>query len=196
MGVRIWREIAAPAAGRLAMTVEVGGKVDFGLTRAQVKLQRRCRDLAADFASRATAHDRDASHPSENYDMLRARKVSRTDRAQGMGRRRVRLSRPHDRLRGARPGLSLHRARLQHARLGGDAGIGKPGGHAAGEAPCRRSGGPPRQADRRQFLGAGHDLADRRAAARRARGGRPTAATASPAARCSPRCSRRRITAW
>ena len=54
------------------MTVELGGKVDFGLTQAQVKLQRRCCELAADFATRAAAHDRDASHPIENYDILRS----------------------------------------------------------------------------------------------------------------------------
>jgi alkylation response protein AidB-like acyl-CoA dehydrogenase len=54
------------------MTVELGGKVDFGLTQAQLKLQRRCRELAADFATRAAAHDRDASHPIENYDILRS----------------------------------------------------------------------------------------------------------------------------
>jgi alkylation response protein AidB-like acyl-CoA dehydrogenase len=45
--------------------------LDFGLTAAQTALQRRCRDLAADFATRAAAHDRDASHPAENYDRLR-----------------------------------------------------------------------------------------------------------------------------
>jgi alkylation response protein AidB-like acyl-CoA dehydrogenase len=46
--------------------------LDFGLTPAQEKLQRRCRELAADFAIRSAAHDRDASHPVENYDRLRA----------------------------------------------------------------------------------------------------------------------------
>src|SRR4029077_13229123 len=34
-------------------------------------LQRQCRALAADFATRSGAHDRDASHPMENYDRLR-----------------------------------------------------------------------------------------------------------------------------
>jgi alkylation response protein AidB-like acyl-CoA dehydrogenase len=46
--------------------------VDFQLTPYQQRLQRQCRELAADFATRATAHDRDASHPTENYDRLRA----------------------------------------------------------------------------------------------------------------------------
>jgi len=46
--------------------------VDFELTQDQQRLQRRCLDLAADFATRSSDHDRDASHPSENYDRLRA----------------------------------------------------------------------------------------------------------------------------
>jgi alkylation response protein AidB-like acyl-CoA dehydrogenase len=45
--------------------------VDFPLSSEQQDLQHRCRDLAADFATRSAAHDRDASHPSENYDRLR-----------------------------------------------------------------------------------------------------------------------------
>jgi alkylation response protein AidB-like acyl-CoA dehydrogenase len=45
--------------------------VDFQLTQDQQRLQRRCRDLAADFATRSSEHDRDASHPRENYDRLR-----------------------------------------------------------------------------------------------------------------------------
>jgi alkylation response protein AidB-like acyl-CoA dehydrogenase len=46
--------------------------VDFLLSPDQQRLQRRCLDLAADFATRSAAHDRDASHPTENYDRLRA----------------------------------------------------------------------------------------------------------------------------
>jgi alkylation response protein AidB-like acyl-CoA dehydrogenase len=45
--------------------------VDFQLTPTQLRLQRQCRELAADFATRTAAHDRDASHPIENYDRLR-----------------------------------------------------------------------------------------------------------------------------
>jgi alkylation response protein AidB-like acyl-CoA dehydrogenase len=45
--------------------------LDFQLTAEQRELQRRCRELAADFASRSEEHDRDASHPVENYQRLR-----------------------------------------------------------------------------------------------------------------------------
>jgi hypothetical protein len=45
--------------------------VDFRLSSEQQGLQHRCRDLAADFATRSAANDRDASHPSENCDRLR-----------------------------------------------------------------------------------------------------------------------------
>jgi alkylation response protein AidB-like acyl-CoA dehydrogenase len=45
--------------------------VDFQLTANQQHLQHRCHELAADFAGRSAAHDRDASHPIENYERLR-----------------------------------------------------------------------------------------------------------------------------
>jgi alkylation response protein AidB-like acyl-CoA dehydrogenase len=45
--------------------------VDFRLTEEQTRLQQRCRALAADFATRSAEHDRDASHPTENYERLR-----------------------------------------------------------------------------------------------------------------------------
>jgi alkylation response protein AidB-like acyl-CoA dehydrogenase len=45
--------------------------LDFQLTPEQQRLQGKCRELAADFATRSAAHDRDASHPVENYDRLR-----------------------------------------------------------------------------------------------------------------------------
>ena len=45
--------------------------MDFALSSGQRRLQQRCLELAADFATRAADHDRDASHPTENYDRLR-----------------------------------------------------------------------------------------------------------------------------
>lgn len=44
----------------------------FDLNDDQKRLLERCRAMAADFATRAGDHDREASHPSENYDRLRA----------------------------------------------------------------------------------------------------------------------------
>ena len=46
--------------------------MDFRITNEQDRLRRRCLELAADFATRSSQHDRDASHPTENYDRLRA----------------------------------------------------------------------------------------------------------------------------
>ncbi|MGH7112166.1 MAG: acyl-CoA dehydrogenase family protein, partial [Stellaceae bacterium] len=46
--------------------------MDFRLSPAQQRLQQKCRELAADFATRSAAHDRAASHPIENYERLRA----------------------------------------------------------------------------------------------------------------------------
>lgn len=45
--------------------------MDFALTDEQTRLRDRCLVLAADFATRSAAHDRDASHPTENFDRLR-----------------------------------------------------------------------------------------------------------------------------
>jgi alkylation response protein AidB-like acyl-CoA dehydrogenase len=45
--------------------------VDFELSTEQSNLRDRCLELAADFAVRSAAHDRDASHPTENYQRLR-----------------------------------------------------------------------------------------------------------------------------
>ena len=46
--------------------------MDFQLTQYQQRLQQRCLELASDFATRSSDHDRDASHPIENYDRLRS----------------------------------------------------------------------------------------------------------------------------
>jgi alkylation response protein AidB-like acyl-CoA dehydrogenase len=45
--------------------------MEFHVTAAQRELQERARRLAADFASRAAQHDRDATDPVENYAALR-----------------------------------------------------------------------------------------------------------------------------
>jgi alkylation response protein AidB-like acyl-CoA dehydrogenase len=45
--------------------------MDFALTEFQRCLQQRCLELAEDFATRSAEHDRDGSHPTENYDRLR-----------------------------------------------------------------------------------------------------------------------------
>jgi alkylation response protein AidB-like acyl-CoA dehydrogenase len=45
--------------------------VDFRISEEHRRLQRRCRELAADFATRSAEHDRAASHPIENYQLLR-----------------------------------------------------------------------------------------------------------------------------
>ncbi|MEJ0020167.1 MAG: acyl-CoA dehydrogenase family protein [Acetobacteraceae bacterium] len=46
--------------------------MDFALSDDQKRLRKRCLEMAADFATRSAEHDRDASHPVENYDRLRA----------------------------------------------------------------------------------------------------------------------------
>src|SRR5215813_918923 len=45
--------------------------MEFSITEEQRGLQRRARRLAEDFATRAAAHDRDATDPFENYATLR-----------------------------------------------------------------------------------------------------------------------------
>src|ERR1700746_554527 len=60
-----------PLSSKMPLSGEEAGGLDFQLTSEQQHLQKKCRKLAADFATRAAAHDRDASHPVENYDRLR-----------------------------------------------------------------------------------------------------------------------------
>jgi alkylation response protein AidB-like acyl-CoA dehydrogenase len=45
--------------------------MEFEVTEEHQRLRERCRLLAADFATRAAQHDREASHPLENYAALR-----------------------------------------------------------------------------------------------------------------------------
>ena len=44
--------------------------MDFRLSKEQQRLQQKCCELAKDFATRSAHHDRDASHPIENYQRL------------------------------------------------------------------------------------------------------------------------------
>ncbi len=46
--------------------------MDFALNPRHKELQAKCLALAADFALRSNEHDRQASHPIENYDILRS----------------------------------------------------------------------------------------------------------------------------
>ena len=45
--------------------------MDFRITEEQERLRQRCLEMTAEFATRSAEHDRDASHPTENYDRLR-----------------------------------------------------------------------------------------------------------------------------
>jgi alkylation response protein AidB-like acyl-CoA dehydrogenase len=45
--------------------------LDFDLNAEQRRLRQMCRDLAKDFAAHSARHDREASHPVENYARLR-----------------------------------------------------------------------------------------------------------------------------
>jgi alkylation response protein AidB-like acyl-CoA dehydrogenase len=90
--------------------------MDFALTADHVRIQTLCRELAADFATRAAARDRDASAPLENYAALRAAGLFGLTIPQQFGGWAHRI---HDCCRGNRPGVRLHGARLQHARRHG-----------------------------------------------------------------------------
>src|SRR5690348_18411514 len=65
-----WRRCGAKHRGGYSRPKRFRG-VDFQLTPEQQRLQNKCRELAADFATRSATHDRDASHPIENYERLR-----------------------------------------------------------------------------------------------------------------------------
>src|ERR1700733_2209793 len=64
-----WR--AAERVARRKRRRWISRTVDFQLSPDQCRLRQRCLELAADFAVHSAAHDRDASHPTENYDRLR-----------------------------------------------------------------------------------------------------------------------------
>lgn len=58
-----WRSLVGSGQGRAS--------VDFEISPEQKRLRDKCLELAADFASRSSEHDHDASHPTENYNRLR-----------------------------------------------------------------------------------------------------------------------------
>ena len=140
--------------------------MDFALSDEHRELQRRCRKLAADFAIRAAEHDRDASHPVENYRRLLDGRLSRVERAAEMGRGRGRVARSHDRVRGIGAGCpSTALAFNMHASVVMPV-LESP--EVGDEAKARMADlVVRRKADRRQFLRARPYLADRRAAAQR-----------------------------
>jgi alkylation response protein AidB-like acyl-CoA dehydrogenase len=73
------RSLAVPSAALARLSARKhnlpckpeGQRVDFGLSQEQQRLQQRCLALAAGFAIRSGEHDRDSSHPTENYQRLR-----------------------------------------------------------------------------------------------------------------------------
>src|SRR5580658_3418564 len=67
----LWRCAVVSTLSSPALRPRRADGVDFQLTPDQQRLQQRSRELAADFATRSAAHDRDGSHPIENYARLR-----------------------------------------------------------------------------------------------------------------------------
>ena len=138
--------------------------MDFALSDEHRELQRRCLELAADFATRAAGHDRDASHPIENYDRLREEGFLALNVPKKWG--------------GAGVGLLGHTIAFEALAQGCPSTALAFNMHASvvmpvlesaeiGEevkARIGRSGRAAGKADRRQFLGARAHLADRRAA--------------------------------
>src|SRR5262249_40951231 len=76
-GVGAYRQICDGVAAKgyegFTLSRGEGGelRMEFPGTPAQKELQHRARCLAADFATRAARHDREASDPAENYAALR-----------------------------------------------------------------------------------------------------------------------------
>ena len=137
--------------------------MDFQLTQDQQRLQRRCLDLAADFATRSSEHDRDASHPTENYDRLRQEGFLELTIAEswgGAGASFLDHTIAYEALGQGCPSTAL--AFNMHASVVMPV-LESAEVSAAAKAARRRSCGAATQADRRQFLRAGHDLVDRRA---------------------------------
>ena len=143
--------------------------MDFALSEDQKRLQQRCLELAADFATRSSEHDRDASHPIENYDRLRAEgflELTVGKEWGGAGASFLDHTIAYEALGQGCPSTALafnmHASVVMPVLQSPEVGRG-------GESSCiadlvvRQ-----RQADRRQFLRARTHLADRRAPAQRA----------------------------
>ena len=161
--------------------------MEFQITAAQRDLQHRARCLAADFATRAAQHDREASDPVENYAALRD--------AGFYG-----LNVPAD-LGGAGVGLLGWSLAAEELAQGCASTALSFNMHLSVVGPMMESPLVPRatkerlakmvvqrgQAHRRQLLRADDLGPGRHAGAAHASARRVTAATASPAARPSPR---------
>ena len=105
--------------------------MNFDLTPEQQRLRNKCRELAADFTTRSAEHDRDASHPVENYERLRKEGfLALTVGKEWSGSSASFL----DRILGAGTRLPVDGARLQHACLGGHAAIAERRGFEGDEA--------------------------------------------------------------
>ena len=59
--------------------------MDFQITEEHEQLRQRRLELAEDFATRATTHDREASHPTENYAILQKEGFYALDVPQDLG---------------------------------------------------------------------------------------------------------------
>ena len=144
--------------------------MEFHITEDQRRLRERARCLADDFATRAAQHDREASHPLENYDALREAGLLRPEHSHRARRRGGGLARLFARRRGAGAGLPIDRARVQHAPVdrraphGEPARVRRPPSSASPDMVVRRA-----EAHRRQLLGADDVRAGRDARAADAR---------------------------
>jgi alkylation response protein AidB-like acyl-CoA dehydrogenase len=147
--------------------------VDFQLSAEQQRWQVRCRELSADFATRAAQHDRGASHPIENYERLReAGFLALTVANEWGGSGAFLITRSPMR---CSPGAVPRPRSPSTCMPRRHAAARKRGGRDRNQGASCRSGRAPAQVDRRRLFRAGHDIADRcpalQACARREKGG-------------------------
>jgi alkylation response protein AidB-like acyl-CoA dehydrogenase len=149
--------------------------VDFRITEEQERLRQRCQTLAADFASRSAEHDRDASHPVENYDRLRQEGFLELTIPKALG--------------GSGWDFLSHTIAYEALGQGCPSTALAFNMHTSVVMPLLMS---PEVTDQ-----AKEHIADLVVRQRKLIGGNfSVTATASPAGRCSPRCWRRRIMSW